>query len=112
MTAITLAETSSESDAKGLGLVLLALGPIVYAVIYFAYRNPEARHHYERETEVRIDGVTANDVFVQRHHRSRQSEIPGENSTQLKGITKSGPMGFVQQKAATIHVPGVPRPPR
>lgn len=91
ITAASLAESTSESgDPRAFGLLLLLLGPLVYTLIYLRYRNPGARHHYERETEAWIDGLKTGDTYLESRRRTRDEKIPGANSTELKGAGGAG----------------------
>ena len=77
--------SEDSSDSGSLGLFLLALGPAVYFAIYAFYRNPDARHKYETETDVKIDNLEASDHQVESRKKTTHSVLPGANSTKLWG---------------------------
>jgi len=83
--AVTYLAESDSDDGNWGPLALFLLGPIVYGLIYAIYRNPDARHKYESETDVKIDHLEQTDQLVERRTRTRDSKLPGANSTQLRG---------------------------
>ncbi|MCL1897829.1 MAG: hypothetical protein FWG16_03280 [Micrococcales bacterium] len=91
--AATVLAESEEGNSSWGALALLALGPIVYGVIYARYRNPSARHKYESETDVKIDHLAQVDQFVEQRKKTRDSKLPGANSTQLRGNPLAGQIG-------------------
>jgi len=100
LAALTLAEdASSDGDLRGLVFLLLLLGPLVYWIIYTRYRNPGARYHYEQDTEVKVDGTTGSDTFVQRRTHTTDEILPGANSKVLKGVSAKGKRGATQRAA-------------
>ncbi len=68
--------SSSESSSNYRWLFLLS-GIVFYAVIYMRYRNSNARHTYEHETERRVRNMDAVDEYVERRTRLRNSQIRG-----------------------------------
>ena len=90
-----LAEAGSDDSGPSL-LLLLVLGPIAYGVIYMIYRNPAARHKYESETDVKIDHLEQVDQLIEQRKKTRDAQLPGANSTQLRGNRLSGKTGKIQ----------------
>jgi hypothetical protein len=89
MTMLTVAATyladSDEGSLGDLGWFFFLLGPIVYGVVYLFYRNPNARHKYESETQTSVADVVAQDEFVERRTGTRDSKLDGANDKKLLG---------------------------
>ena len=65
--------------------LFLLLGIIFFAVIYFKYRNTNARHKYETETKRNISNLRKVDSLVRREKGLRNSRMNGANNTRLIG---------------------------
>lgn len=65
--------------------LFLLLGIIFFAVIYFKYRNTNARHKYETETKRNISNLRKVDSLVRREKGLRNSRMNGANNTRLNG---------------------------
>lgn len=65
--------------------LFLLLGIIFFAVIYFKYRNTNARHKYETETKRNISNLRKVDSLVKREKGLRNSRMNGANNTRLNG---------------------------
>lgn len=60
--------------------IFLSLGVIFYFIFYSKYRNQNARHTHESETDTKIDNITESDEFIQTKKRLRNSMIEGANN--------------------------------
>ena len=65
--------------------LFLLLGIIFFAIIYFKYRNTNARHKYETETKRNISNLRKVDSLVRREKGLRNSRMNGANNTRLNG---------------------------
>ena len=83
--ATYLASSHHEGSAQNLGWVFFLLGPIVYGIIYAVYRNPNARHRYESETQTSVADVVASDELVEHRTDTRDSRLAGANDKKLLG---------------------------
>lgn len=83
--AATYLADSDEGSLGDLGWFFFLLGPIVYVVVYLFYRNPNARHRYESETQTSVADVVAQDEFVEHRTRTRNSKLDGANDKKLLG---------------------------
>ena len=54
-----------------------------YFYIYSVYRNHDARHKHEEETQSIVKNMQESDVFKEKRKKLRESKIQGENSREL-----------------------------
>jgi hypothetical protein len=96
--ATVLADPANEAENARYGvLAILAAGPVVYTLILLRYRNKSARHHYETETEVKVDSMVQGDDLVEHKRRTKDSKLRGANATTMHGNTVDGALGFLQK---------------
>lgn len=90
---------SDDDDSVGFFLLLLG-GFIFYGVMYLRYRNSDARHAYEDETEKEIYNIKRKDEFVKKEKELRNSQIRGINDTAIEGdvIDSSSKLGNIIKK--------------
>lgn len=70
-------------DWDGYQWLLLLAGIIYFFLIYNRYRNKDARHHHETETDTKMYNVRQNDRFVKRKTGLSNSRIEGANNMQV-----------------------------
>ncbi len=63
--------------------LFLALGFIYFWIMYQRYRNNDARHSYEIETQREIRDLVKSDRFVERRNRLSNSTMIGANNTRI-----------------------------
>lgn len=83
--SIVFAASSSDDDSGSFGLILLAAGPVFYALIYFKYRNVNKRHKHESETDASLHNMQQQDDFVESRKGLSQPEIAGRNNKEVRG---------------------------
>lgn len=83
--AATYLADSDQGSVDDLGWLFFLLGPIVYGVVYLFYRNSNARHKYESETQTSVADVVARDEFVEHRTKTRDSKLDGANDKSLLG---------------------------
>ena len=69
-------------DFKG-DWILLLLGFIYFAIMFFRYRNLNARHHYETETKKNISNVKRVDRFIRSERNLSNAKIEGANNNSI-----------------------------
>lgn len=65
--------------------LFLSLGIIFYLVMYFRYRNSNARHKYETETKKKVSNLRRVDQFIKSEYGLTNSSMIGANNTKLNG---------------------------
>ena len=82
---MTSSRSSDDDDPSYAFLLLLLSGFIYYFVIYNRYRNKNARHTYEKETNYEISNLVKKDELIKRERGLDNSEIKGRNDHVLEG---------------------------
>ena len=74
---------------------MLLGGFIFYGVMYFRYRNSNARHVYENETKKQVLNMVESDTLVEHKKRLSNSSMEGANYKKLDGetISKNSDLG-------------------
>ena len=89
--------TSNKSDDDNIGILIVMLlgGFIFYGVMYFRYRNSNARHVYENETKKQVLNMVESDTLVEHKKRLSNSSMEGANYKKLDGetISKNSDLG-------------------
>ena len=67
----------------------LLLGFIFFGIMYFRYRNSNARHKHETETKYNISSVVGNDRFVEHRRGLSNSMMHGANNKSVLGKTNN-----------------------
>lgn len=70
-------------DWDGYQWLLLLSGIIYFFLIYNRYRNKDARHHHETETDIKMYNVKQSDRLVKRKTGLSNSKIEGANNMQV-----------------------------
>ena len=74
----------SDSGAGSIAIPFLA-GPAVFLGVYLGiyryYRNTDKRHHFERETEVKVGNRETGDRKIGENNRQQSRRMRGRNST-------------------------------
>lgn len=65
--------------------VFLLSGIIYFLIIYFRYRNSNARHHHEKETKTKMFSLRKIDNLIKRQKGLSNSRIAGANNTKVSG---------------------------
>ncbi len=74
-------------DWDGYQWLLLLSGIIYFFLIYNRYRNKDARHHHETETDTKMYNIKQSDRLVKRKTGLSNSRIEGANNMQVSGQT-------------------------
>lgn len=74
-----------DADTEGKQWLLLLPGIIFFGLMYMRYRNSDARHTYEHETERTVFNLVQDDRFLEHRKRLESSEISGVNNKALRG---------------------------
>ena len=69
----------------GEDLILLTLGFIFFFVMYSRYRNKDARHTHELETDKEVSNLRCVDEFVSHRKGLRNSTMSGANNDKVNG---------------------------
>ena len=69
--------------------LLLLSGLIYFLVIYFKYRNSNARHHHETETKKKMFNLKKVDNLIKHQKELSNSKISGANNTKVSGQSLS-----------------------
>lgn len=81
-TAMLLA--GSDSGSGAVAIPFLA-GPAVFLGVYLGiyryYRNTDKRHHFERETQVKVGNLESGDRKIGENNRQQSRRMRGRNST-------------------------------
>lgn len=87
MVPLLALSTSASTDDNGGGwFILLALaGFVYYFVMYGKYRNKDARHFHEKETETKVYNMSYRDDYIQRKTRMRNAQIQNSNCYTVNG---------------------------
>lgn len=67
----------------------LLSGVIYFLIMYFRYRNSDARHTYEKETKRDVANLRSVDTFIRAKHGLRNSWMDGANNTRVDGTNVS-----------------------
>jgi len=67
--------------------IFLLPGILFYIFMYGRYRNKEARHTHEKDTQAKIDNIRKVDNFVERKKRLRNSSIVGANNINVSNAS-------------------------
>lgn len=65
--------------------IFLTLGFIYYFMMYFKYRNSNARHNYEVETKTKVDNVRKVDKYIKDKTNLSNSKMSGANNLKRYG---------------------------
>lgn len=65
----------------------LLAGVIYFLIMYFRYRNSNARHTYESETKKDISNLRQVDTFIKEKKRLRNSYMDGANNKRVEGTS-------------------------
>ena len=65
--------------------IFLSLGVIFFLVMYFRYRNSNARHTYELETKTNMTNLRNVDTFIKSRKGLSNAKINGVNNTRVNG---------------------------
>ena len=76
---------SIESDDGGHPWIFLSVGVIFFLIMYFRYRNSDARHTYETETKKEISNLRTEDKFLKTVKGLKNSKMIGANNRYLEG---------------------------
>lgn len=112
---VILAESSSDSDGRGVGLLFLLSGFVFYGAMYLRYRNSDKRHRHESETEATMLDVRAVDNHVQTLKGVKNATLRGANNTAVRGRSTGLLEGALPDSinSALGSIPGVGnRPPQ
>lgn len=60
-------------------------GIVFFLLIYFKYRNSNARHKYEKETKTEVLNLKAKDEFIKRETGLKNSSMEGANNRKVYG---------------------------
>ena len=67
----------------------LLAGVIYFLIMYFRYRNSDARHTYEKETKRDISNLRSVDAFIRAKHGLSNAWMNGANNTRVNGTNVS-----------------------
>ena len=65
----------------------LLAGVIYFLIMYYRYRNSNARHTYELETKKDISNLRTVDTFIKEKKRLRNSYMDGANNKKVEGTS-------------------------
>ena len=65
--------------------LFLTLGFIFFSIMFFRYRNSNARHKYESETKSNIDNLRKVDTFIESRKGLSDSSMIGANNKSING---------------------------
>ena len=65
--------------------IFLLAGIIYFFIMYFRYRNTNAKHHHETETKTTMSHLSKADIFERRLTGLTNSRISGANNTDVTG---------------------------
>ncbi len=82
---INLGLHRSNSESSNYVWLLLLSGVVFYSVMYMRYRNSNARHTYEYETDRTVKNMREVDEYIERRTRLRNKKMYGANNTILEG---------------------------
>ena len=85
-TTVYLADSGDAEGLRLVGLLFFLAGPLVYFAVYSFYRNPDARHLYEEDTDTTYTNLAMNDQFLESKKGTTDSELDGTNSEHLFGL--------------------------
>ena len=63
----------------------LLAGVIYFFIMYFRYRNSNARHTYEKETKREVSNLRNVDAFIRSRHGLRSAWMDGANNRRVEG---------------------------
>ena len=63
----------------------LLSGIIYFLIMYYRYRNSNARHTYEKETKREISNLKSVDTFIKARHGLRNAWMDGANNKKVEG---------------------------
>lgn len=69
--------------------ILLLSGLVYFLVMYFRYRNSNARHHHETETKKKMFNLRKIDNLIKHQKGLSNSRISGANNTKVSGQSLS-----------------------
>jgi hypothetical protein len=95
--AVLAASETGDGDGRLGVLALLLAGPLLYTWIHLRYRNKHVRHHYESETDVKVDAVQATDNFLEHRTRKSESSLPGANASAMRGNAVDSALGVFEK---------------
>ena len=77
----------ADSDEEGTSFILLLLtgGFIFYGLMYLRYRNKDARHKYEKDTNYNIENIKRVDELKENLHGLRNSYMNDANNNKIEG---------------------------
>ena len=77
---------ASSSEEPGISVVLLMLVGIIYfGIMYSKYRNKDARHLHETETEKEVSNMREIDELIKHQTGLTNSRMAGANNTRVNG---------------------------
>lgn len=65
--------------------LFLLSGIIYFLIIYFKYRNSNARHKYERDTKSQMSNLRKVDNYIERRTGLTSSTMSGANNNTVNG---------------------------
>lgn len=65
--------------------LFLTFGVIFFLIMYFRYRNSNARHTYEKETKKNIANLRKTDAFLKTSHGESSASMIGANNKKVNG---------------------------
>lgn len=68
-------------------------GILFFAAIYMRYRNSNARHTYEDETEAKIENLISDERYIKTNKGVSESSMVGANNRSLEGSNTNGIIG-------------------
>lgn len=77
-------------------LAFLLPGVLFFAVMYTRYRNANARHTYEFETESDVTDMVKRDDFIKHKYGLKEEMMCGANNKELEGESKNLIAGLVK----------------
>lgn len=72
-------------DIEKISWLFLLTGIIYFFIMYSRYRNANARHHHEVETQSTMYNLKKVDTFIKRENGLSNSSISGMNNTKING---------------------------
>lgn len=76
---------SGDDDNGSFSLLFLLSGFVFYTIMYFRYRNKDARHTYEQETKKQVNNMVQTDEFIEHRKGLSNSTMQGSNESKLEG---------------------------
>ena len=82
---LLFATTGSDDDSGGLIFLLLVGGFAFYGAMYLRYRNKNARHKYEKDTNYKIENIQRTDELKENLHGLHNAAMADANNNKIEG---------------------------